>query len=223
MSLLSEIAAENYLKAIVKYLSDTNSTLITNGEIARLLQVTPGTATAMAKKLEKDGYLTYKSHAGCSLTQKGKRYGLNIVRRHRLIETFLHRTLQMDWKDIHDEAEHIEHAVSDTLIDRIDSYLGYPERDPHGAIIPKKNQTEYIEPDFVLAKGECGTEYRIMRLTGSQPQFSYYEKMQLHLGTIVTILTKNDASGLAEIMVNGKQIPCSILILDHIFVEKLTI
>lgn len=113
--------------------------------------------------------------------------------------------------------------MSDTLIDKVDSYLGYPERDPHGAVIPKKNQTEYMKPDFVLADSECGTAYRIMRLTGSQPQFSYYEKMQLQLGATVTVVAKNDATGLAEIVVNGKQMPCSVLILEHIFVEKLAV
>lgn len=220
MSLLSEITAENYLKTIVKYVSSRNDTLITNGEIARLLHVTPGTATSMVKKLEKDGYLIYKSHTGCSLTTKGKKYGLNILRRHRLIETFLHKTLQMNWEDIHNEAENIEHAVSDTLIDKIDSYLGYPERDPHGAVIPKKNQTEYIRPDFSLADAEYGCSYRVIRLTGSKAQFNYYSDIELLMGAAVTVTAKNDETGLAELTVNGKKVLCAALILEHILVEK---
>ncbi|MEL3913716.1 metal-dependent transcriptional regulator [Treponema pedis] len=220
MSLISEITAENYLKAIVKYLSDNNGTVITNGEIAKLLNVTPGTATSMVKKLEKDGYIMHKSRAGCSLTERGKMYGLNILRRHRLIETFLYKTLNMNWEDIHNEAENIEHAASDKLIDIIDLYLGNPERDPHGAVIPKKNQSEYIKSDFSLKDSEYGIKLNVVKLTGSKERFEYYEKINLKLGSEAVLINKNEASGLAEILLDGKNLSCSVLLLENIFVEK---
>ena len=185
---ISQITTENYLKAIVKFLSESDKEKITTGELAKLLHVTPGTATSMAKKLEKEGYIEYQNRIGCRLTEKGKKYGLNILRRHRLIETFLFQTLKMDGKNIHNEAENLEHAASDLLIDKIDKYLGHPKRDPHGAMIPRKNQKEYTCTDSSLDKVKYGIEYSISRLTGSDAQFEYYKTINLKLNSI--LLTK---------------------------------
>lgn len=219
MSLVSEVAVQDYLKAIVKYLSQNNISVITNGEIAKLLNVTPGTATSMVKKLEKAGFIKYKSHAGCSPTVKGKKYGINILRRHRLIEAFLFQTLKMNMQDIHDEAEHIEHAASDKLIDMIDAYLEHPKRDPHGAIIPKKNQTEYPDTDIPLSGIPCGQRRKVIRLAGSEKQFAYYEKINLKQNSFVTVKEKNEEMGLAEIIIDEKVNICSTHILRNIFVE----
>lgn len=220
MSLISEITVQNYLKAIVKYLSQNNTSVITNGEIAKLLNVTPGTATSMSKKLEKEGFIKYKSHIGCTLTSKGQKYGLNILRRHRLIETFLFHTLKMNMQDIHNEAENIEHAASDKLIDIIDSYLGNPERDPHGALIPKKNQTEYITQDTPVSELSCGQIYKVIRLTGSEKLFKYYNKINLTVNSMITITEKDEDAGLAKIVINNTEVTCSTNILQNIFVSN---
>ena len=220
---ISQITTENYLKAIVKFLSETDKEKITTGELAKLLHVTPGTATSMAKKLEKEGYIEYQNRIGCRLTEKGKKYGLNILRRHRLIETFLFQTLKMDGKNIHNEAENLEHAASDLLIDKIDKYLGHPKRDPHGAIIPRKNQKEYTCTDSSLDKVKCGIEYSISRLTGTDAQFEYYKTINLKLNSKIILQNKNEESGLAEIIIDGNKISCSTMILKNIFVEKIII
>ncbi|UTC74091.1 metal-dependent transcriptional regulator [Treponema sp. OMZ 792] len=220
---ISQIATENYLKSIVKFLSESDKDIITTGELAKLLHVTPGTVTSMAKKLEKEGYIEYQNRIGCSLTEKGKKYGLNILRRHRLIETFLFQTLKMDWKDVHNEAENLEHAASDILIDKIDKYLGKPKRDPHGAVIPKKNQKEYTSIDLNLNKAACGIEYSIARLTGSEAQFEYYKKINLKLNSKIILQNKNEESGLAEIIIDENKVSCSTMILKNIFVEKIII
>lgn len=217
---ISQITTENYLKSIVKFLSSSDKNIITNGELAKLLHVTPGTATSMAKKLQKDGYIEYHNRIGCSLTEKGKKYGINILRRHRLIETFLFRTLKMDWKDVHNEAENLEHAASDILIDKIDEYLGKPRRDPHGAMIPKKNQTDYTSSDIELCKANIGEEYLVVRLAGSEAQFQYYKKINLKLNSNIKIENQNEETGLAEIIIDGKKISCSTMILKNIFIEK---
>lgn len=217
---ISQIATENYLKSIVKFLSSSNKDIITNGELAKLLHVTPGTATSMAKKLQKEGYIEYQNRIGCSLTEKGKKYGLNILRRHRLIETFLFKTLQMDWRNVHNEAENLEHAASDILIDKIDQYLGNPKRDPHGSIIPKKNQIDYTRIDMELCKAKSKIEYSVARLTGSETQFEYYKKINLKLNSKIMIENSNEETGLAEIIIDGNKILCSTMILNNIFIEK---
>ncbi len=217
---ISQITTENYLKSIVKFLSTSDKNIITNGELAKLLHVTPGTVTSMAKKLEKEGYIEYQNRIGCSLTQKGKKYGLNILRRHRLIETFLFKTLKMDWQDIHNEAENLEHAASDILIDKIDEYLENPKRCPHGSMIPKKNQIDYSCTDLELYKAKAGVEYTVTRLTGSESQFQYYKKINLKLNSKIKIENKNEDTGLAEIAIDGKKTSCSTMILKNIFIEK---
>lgn len=126
----------------------------------------------------------------------------------------------MDKKDVHNEAENLEHAASDILIDKIDEYLGKPKRDPHGAIIPKKNQSNYRRTDMELSKLKCGTEYSVVRLKGSEAQFEYYKKINLKLNSKIKIENKNEESGLAEIIIDGNKISCSTMILKHIFVEK---
>ncbi|MGI5084753.1 metal-dependent transcriptional regulator [Treponema putidum] len=216
---VSQIATENYLKSIVKFLSETDKDLITTGELAKLLHVTPGTATSMAKKLEKEGYIEYQNRIGCNLTEKGKKYGLNILRRHRLIETFLFRILKMNWQDIHNEAENLEHAASDVLIDKIDEYLENPKRDPHGSIIPAKNQREYTFADLAIDKAKCKIKYSVARLTGSEAQFEYYKTINLKLNSKIILESKNEESGLAEIIIDGKRISCSTMILKNIFIE----
>src|SRR6056300_1132025 len=108
------------------------------GQVARVLGVTPGTATSMAKSLERDGWIKYFPRVGVSLTRKGRKLAMNMLRRHRLLETFLVETLGLDWSEIHDEAEELEHAISEKVLERLDEFLGRPRHDPHGHPIPTK-------------------------------------------------------------------------------------
>lgn len=128
---------EDYLKAIlVEEQRLPEGRLVTMGQIGAALEVAPGTVTAMVKALEKDRLLTYEPYSGVRLTDRGRRAALHVLRRHRLIELFLVEILGLDWSEVHGEAETLEHAMSDKLIDRIDKLLGYPRTDPHGDPIP---------------------------------------------------------------------------------------
>ena len=109
--------------------------------MAEALGVSPGTVTSMLKTLSESGLAEYVPYEGARLTEAGRTLALRVVRRHRLIELFLVRTLELTWDEVHAEAENMEHAVSDLLVDRIDAYLGYPETDPHGDPIPKADGT----------------------------------------------------------------------------------
>jgi DtxR family Mn-dependent transcriptional regulator len=144
---------ENYLKAIFQAqigLSGLDA-LVPMGHLASALGVVPGTATAMVKTLAESGLARYEPYAGVRLTQAGERLAARVLRRHRLIELFLVQVMGMSWAEVHDEAEHLEHAVSDRLIDRIDEMLGRPSVDPHGDPIPGPEGTvSHPEYDTLL-------------------------------------------------------------------------
>ncbi len=132
---MATVTVENYLKHI-HLLSERSAALVSMGALADALAVVPGTVTTMVKALADSGLVDYEPRAGVRLTAAGRKLALHVLRRHRLVELFLVRTLGMDWAEIHDEAEELEHAISDRVIDRIDALLGHPKVDPHGDAIP---------------------------------------------------------------------------------------
>jgi DtxR family Mn-dependent transcriptional regulator len=129
---------ENYLKAIfhAQLQLPRKSDMVPMGRLAGALGVVPGTATTMAKTMSDSGLVKYEPYAGVRLTPSGDRLAAMVVRRHRLIELFLVNVMGMSWSEVHDEAEHLEHAMSDRVIARIDEMLGHPAVDPHADPIP---------------------------------------------------------------------------------------
>jgi DtxR family Mn-dependent transcriptional regulator len=136
--MLPSSTVENYLKAIHQAQSriDGERTLVPMGQLSSALGVAPGTATTMVKTLADSGLVVYEPYSGVRLTPAGAKLAAMVLRRHRLVELFLVRVMGMSWAEVHDEAEQLEHAVSDRLIDRIDEMLGRPAVDPHGDPIP---------------------------------------------------------------------------------------
>ena len=126
---------EDYLKCIFSEQLRTAG-LVPMGHIASSLQVASGTVTAMVKTLQESGLVSYEPYSGVSLTPAGRQLAVHVLRRHRLIEVFLVEIMGMHWGEVHDEAEQLEHAVSDRLIERMDEMLGFPAVDPHGDPIP---------------------------------------------------------------------------------------
>ena len=118
-----------------------SSALVPMGQIATTLGVAPGTATTMVKTLADSGLVRYEPYAGVRLTRTGEKQAARVLRRHRLIEQFLVQIMGMSWTEVHEEAEKLEHAVSERLIERIDEMLGRPAVDPHGDPIPDADGT----------------------------------------------------------------------------------
>src|SRR5438552_351135 len=141
--MLPSSTVENYLKAI--YQGQTSlprdQRLVPMGQVATALGVTPGTATTMVKALSESGLAEYEPYTGVRLTPSGEKLAGLVLRRHRLVELFLVKVMGLRWDEVHDEAEILEHVVSDRLIDRIDEMLGRPETDPHGDPIPNSEGT----------------------------------------------------------------------------------
>jgi DtxR family Mn-dependent transcriptional regulator len=141
--MLPSQTVENYLKTIYLAQAATASSgaLVPMGQIASALGVVPGTATTMVKTLAESGLVHYEPYMGVRLTAAGEKLASRVLRRHRLIELFLVKVLGMNWTDVHDEAERLEHAVSEQLVDRMDAMLGHPLVDPHGDPIPTAEGT----------------------------------------------------------------------------------
>ena len=129
-------ADENYLKEI--YALEQEQSPVSTSSLARRFGFSPATITGMLKKLHALGWVEYEPYQGVTLTETGRRLALKVLRRHRLIETFLVQVLHVPWEQVHGEAERLEHAVSDTLEERIDDLLGHPTVDPHGSPIPPR-------------------------------------------------------------------------------------
>ena len=130
-------AVENYAKAI--YAIQQRSGTVTTNAIAERLGVTAASASGMVKKLDSLGLVSHVPYKGVELTDDGERVALEVIRHHRLLELYLAQTLGLDVDDVHDEADRLEHVISEELEERIDRALGYPTHDPHGDPIPDAN------------------------------------------------------------------------------------
>jgi DtxR family Mn-dependent transcriptional regulator len=144
---------------------------VATGRIAQALAVTPGTVTAMVKALSESGLVDYEAYGGVRLTKAGRQLALHVLRRHRLIELFLVRIMGMDWSEVHGEADRLEHAVSDRLIERIDEMLGHPAVDPHGDPIPTIGGELAPAQHEALAELEVGGTGRVTRIVDQEPGF----------------------------------------------------
>src|SRR5882672_594672 len=186
----SSPTVENYLKAIfqAQLHLPRKSDLVSMGQLASALGVVPGTATTMVKALAESGLVRYEPYAGVRLTQAGEKLAARVLRRHRLIELFLVQVMGMSWTEVHDEAEHLEHAVSDRLIERIDEMLGRPAVDPHGDPIPDPDGVLERRPLDSLLSCPLHEPVTISRVTDQDPEFlRFIERRDLKPGAIVEV------------------------------------
>src|SRR5450755_2469744 len=171
--MLPSSTVENYLKAIHQgqSLLGPDQRLVPMGQVASALGVTPGTATTMVKALAESGLAEYEPYSGVRLSASGEKLAGLVLRRHRLVELFLVQVMGMSWAEVHDEAEQLEHVVSERLIDRIDEMLGRPTHDPHGDPIPNAQgqiTTTHLES---LLTCPLATPLKVTRITDQDPAF----------------------------------------------------
>jgi DtxR family Mn-dependent transcriptional regulator len=150
-------AVDDYLKAILE-LSGPQEERVTSNALAERLGVRAPSVTGMLQKLvaQRPSFVKYEKHHGVRLTAFGKRRALEVLRHHRLLERFLHEFLGYAWDEVHEEAERLEHFISERLEDRIASKLGDPDTDPHGHPIPERNGAIPVRPEVPLLKWGCG-------------------------------------------------------------------
>ncbi len=186
---MPSITVENYLKHV--YLQQQHSRgLVPMGQLAATLGVTPGTATTMVKALAESGLLHYEPREGTRLTPNGRRLALGVLRRHRLVELFLVEVLGLDWSEVHEEAEELEHAVSEKVLEKIDALLGHPSVDPHGDPIPpaKGKFAPAALPLPTLAQCPLDQPTRVARVLDQDPPFlQFIERCGLTPGTGILV------------------------------------
>src|SRR5215216_3420171 len=190
---------ENYLKHVL-LLSQDGDDLVSMGALAAAMEVVPGTATTMVKALADEGLVEHQPRYGVRLTDEGRRVALNVLRKHRLVETFLVNVLKMDWSKVHDEAEKLEHAISDEVLDRLDALLGHPATDPHGDPIPSRQGKMSSQVYATLATCLTNRPVRVVRVTEQSKEFlQFAEQNGLQPGTSVRVLDRNLTAGLVTL------------------------
>jgi DtxR family Mn-dependent transcriptional regulator len=217
---VASLTIENYVKAIYQIgLKQQGRDTVTTGEIAESLSVSPGTVTSMLKTLHEAGLAKYIPYEGAQLTPAGRTLALRVLRRHRLIELFLVRTLELTWDEVHEEAENMEHAVSDLLIDRIDAYLGFPASDPHGDPIPKADGTIAEEAGRTLSQLAVGEEFQIVRVQDQTSDFlRYLTQSGLQLGAAGRVKAIQPEAGVLTVEVAGQATTLARSIAEQVLV-----
>lgn len=188
------ITAQNYLKELyqLQQRSEDRSP-IPLGQLAEAVGVTPGTATTMVKRFADDGLMRYTPRRGARLSTKGQRVALGVLRRHRIVETFLVQHLGLDWSEVHAEAEVLEHAISEKVLDRLDALLGHPTTDPHGSPIPPANGKMHRVAMRPLSRCKAGQRVTVGRLLDTNPNFlKLAESMGLVPDAAVRVIAVNE-------------------------------
>ena len=197
---------ENYLKQLYLLEQRVSGKLVPTGKLASSLGVTPGTATLMVKTLADSGLVDYESRAGVRLSEKGRKLALHVVRRHRLIEQFLVQVLGLDWSEVHEEAEVLEHAISDKVLNRIDTMLGHPTFDPHGDPIPSPSGQLAKRQLRSLADCETGQRVEVARIENQDPQFlRFADERGLTPGRELVVTGRDDMADAVTIAPAGRE------------------
>ena len=197
---------ENYLKAIWFLQGSLKSDgLVLIGRVAEKLSVTPGTATTMMNQLEKKGLVEYRPRRGVRLKEEGRKAAMQVLRRHRLIETFLVEVMKLDWAEVHEDAEVLEHVVSDRLLRRMDEMLHHPTHDPHGAPIPSSDGKIIRDGTAILADCQPG-RYVLRRVREDEPGFlQWLSELKLLPGTEFVLSSINSMAGTLSLQLGGHE------------------
>jgi DtxR family Mn-dependent transcriptional regulator len=207
---LASLTVENYIKNIYMLQSDATDKTAATGQIAAAMGVSPGTVTSMLKTLSDGNLATYTPYEGVRLTDAGQALALRVIRRHRLIELFLARTLDLSWDEVHEEAEHMEHAVSDRLVDRIDAWLGHPAVDPHGDPIPHRDGSPRKGIGVTLDEMPVGRKVKLVRVLDQSPEFlRFLSDAGLPLEAEAFIIANQPEAGIVTLDVEKRSVPLS--------------
>jgi DtxR family transcriptional regulator, Mn-dependent transcriptional regulator len=189
---------EDYLKTLYHQQQQAGGELVAMGAVAAAMGVVPGTATSMVKALADSGLVEYEPRGGVRLSPKGEKLALHVLRRHRLVELFLVEVLGLDWSEVDEEAEELEHAISDKVLAKIDALLGHPEVDPHGDPIPSakgKLPERRGGPLRSLIECEPGRPVRVARVLDQNPAFlQFVERNNLKPGTEIVVKGRDDVA-----------------------------
>lgn len=201
---MASTTVENYLKQLYLQQQRATGKLVPMGGLAEAMGVTPGTATSMIKALADAELVHYEPRTGVRLTKGGEQLALHVLRRHRLVELFLVKVLDLDWSQVHEEAETLEHAISDRVLDRIDEFLDHPEVDPHGDPIPSSQGTVSQRKLTNLSDCAAGQGLSVSRILDQDPDFlQFADKIGLVPGALVQVTSRNAAAEAISVRIGG--------------------
>jgi DtxR family Mn-dependent transcriptional regulator len=204
--MLPSSTVENYLKAIFHAQTrlESERELVPMGQLSTALGVVPGTATSMVKALADAGLVLYEPYSGVRLSPAGTKLAVAVLRRHRLVELFLVRVMGMSWAEVHDEAEQLEHAVSDRLIERIDEMLDRPAVDPHGDPIPDVEGVIRTPDLHTLLTCPVGSPLIVSRVLDQDAEFlRFVEQSGLKPGQSVVVRARDAAADRVIVNTSG--------------------
>jgi DtxR family Mn-dependent transcriptional regulator len=194
---------EDYVKVIYGF-TEWQDKPITSSQLAQRLGVANSSVSEMVRKLKDQGLVDHKPYSAITLTQDGVRLALSMVRRHRLIETYLVQELGYSWDEVHDEAELLEHAVSDTFIERMAAKLGNPQRDPHGDPIPAADGTVMLPDARLMGELDAGHTGRITRISDENPDLlRYLAAEEIDLDAEVEVMGRKPFGGALMVRISN--------------------
>ncbi len=197
-------AMEDYLKAVYRLLESGGAA--TTQALAEELNVTGPSVTNMIKRLHGMRLLTYTRYQGVELTPAGEKIALEVIRHHRLLELYLAETLGFGWDEVHDEAEKLEHLMSDGLEARMDSALGYPTHDPHGDPIPSREGKIPLDNTLMLRDAQSLQTFTVARVSDRDPdRLRYLGALELFPGAEIEVLERLPFDDLLRIRVNDNE------------------
>lgn len=213
---------EDYLKALFNLTVERDGDKAGTNQLAEHLGISPAAVNGMLKKLKTKGLASYKKYGKLELTEEGNSIALQLIRKHRLWETFLYKCMNFGWDEVHDVAEQLEHIESDKLIAELDRFLGFPSTDPHGAIIPNKDGEYTDKPKQTLNEIEENSVCRIIAVKDNSVEFlKYVTKIGLELSSKIKVIEKREFDESYLIEFNDRQLSVSKKFCENIFVEHL--
>lgn len=220
---VSDLSAstQDYLKAIWE-LEEWSDEPATTSMIAKALGVKQSTVSDTVRKLADQKLVSHKRYGSVQLTEQGRAHALQMVRRHRLIETFLVQVLDYSWDEVHDEAEQLEHAVSDLLVERVSALLHHPTRDPHGDPIPAADGSINAPKAVTLSTVEPGSDVVIERISDEDPELlRFLHAHGLNVGSHLHVAEGAPFSGAVEVQnaADGVTIPLGRAATDAVYVS----
>lgn len=193
---------EDYVTRIWKALELPGGSPTTT-DLATQLAVTPSTVSATLRKLSRDGFIEYEPYGTIRLTDAGRAIALTMVRRHRILETYLNQRLGLSWDQVHEEADRLEHAVSDLVLDRMADALGNPSHDPHGDPIPTRDGALPDDHSISLAEAERGSRLRVERVSDRSPELLLHlDHLGIRIGTELMLLDHVEIAETIEVLVD---------------------
>ena len=207
--------AQDYLK-VIWTAQEWSVDKVSTKMLAERIGVSASTASESIRKLADQGLVDHEKYGAVSLTDAGRTAALAMVRRHRLMETFLVRELGYGWDEVHDEAEVLEHAVSDRMLDRIDAKLGHPTRDPHGDPIPAADGRVPTPPARQLSACENGEAGTVARISDADPEMlRYFDSVGISLDSRLRVQARRDFAGMISVSIETPEGPVTTIELGN--------